>query len=363
MSDAHDPAMLRLPATEGAGDFSVDARDEGARASPNRILEVGYAFWRAKALLSAVELGVFTILAEGALDLEALTRRVGVHARGARDFFDALVALEMLHRDAQGRYRNAPDCDRYLDRRKPSYLGDLLAHLNARHYHNWGALTQALRSGAPRSDGVGDYKALHDGDPMQAVFLNGMTAGSLLAAQALAAKFPWDGVRTVIDVGCAQGGAVAEIARAHSHLTGGGFDLPPVESAFSRYVEDNGLSDRLQFYAGDFFTDALPSADALVMGRILHNWDLATKKMLLKKAHLALPPGGVLIVYDPMIDDDRRANAHALLSSLNMLIETADGFEYTGSECAEWMTQAGFTQVHAEPLGDVHTAIVAKKSR
>jgi len=192
--------------------------------------------------------------------------------------------------------------------------------------------------------------------------MNGMTAGSLLAARALAATFPWDGARTVIDVGCAQGGAVVEIARAHPHLTGGGFDLPPVEAVFTRHVRDNGLSDRLRFYAGDFFTDALPAVDVLVMGRILHNWDLATKRMLLDKAHRALPPGGVLIVYDAVIDDDRRANAHALLSSLNMLIETTGGFEYTGAQCAAWMRQAGFTQVHAEPLGDVHTAIVAKKS-
>jgi SAM-dependent methyltransferase len=286
-----------------------------------------------------------------------------LHDRGARDFLDALFALGLLDRDAQGRYRNAPDCDQYLDRRKPSYLGDLLAHLNARHYHNWNSLTQALRSGAPRNNGVGDYKALHDGDPMQTVFLNGMTAGSLMAAQALAVTFPWDGVRTVIDVGCAQGGAVVEIARAHPHLTGGGFDLPSVEPVFTRYVQDNGLSDRLRFYAGDFFTDAVPSADVLVMGRILHNWNLQTKAMLLEKAHYVLPPGGVLIVYDPVIDDDRRTNAHALLSSLNMLIETAGGFEYTGSDCSEWMRQAGFTQVHVEPLADVHTAIIAKKSR
>ena len=362
MSYAHEAALLRPPATEGAGGFPAQPCDDGAHASPNRILEIGYAFWRSKALLSAVELQVFTILAEGALDLEDLTRRVGLHERSARDFFDALAALGMLHRDAQGRYHNAPDCDRYLDRRKPDYLGDLLAHLNARHYHNWGSLTQALRSGTAQSGGIGDYEVLHDGHPLQAVFMSGMTAGSLLAARTLAATFPWDGARTVIDVGCAQGGAVVEIARAHPHLTGGGFDLPPVERTFTSYVQDNGLSDRLRFYPGDFFTDALPAADVLVMGRILHNWDLATKKMLLEKAHRALPPGGVLIVYDPVIDDDRRQNAHALLSSLNMLIETTGGFEYTGAQCAAWMRQAGFTQVHAEPLGDVHTAIVAKKS-
>jgi hypothetical protein len=98
------------------------------------------------------------------------------------------------------------------------------------------------------------------------------------------------------------------------------------------------------------------------MGRILHNWDLATKNMLLGKAYRALPPGGALIVYDPLIDDDRRADAHALLSSLNMLIETAGGFEYTGADCKEWMRQAGFIEIRTEPLGDMHTAVIARKA-
>ena len=229
-------------------------------------------------------------------------------------------------------------------------------------YQNWGLLTQALRTGAPQSGGVGTYKTLHDGHPMQEIFLNGMTAGSLLAARAIAAKFPWRKFSTMIDIGTAQGGAAVEIARAHPHLTGGGFDLPPVEPIFTRYVERQGLSDRLRFHAGDFFSDPLPSADVLVMGRILHNWDLPTRKMLIAKAYRALPPGGVLIVYDPLIDDDRCADQHGLLSSLNMLIETAGGSEYTGADCKEWMRQAGFVEINQEPLGDMHTAIIGHKT-
>src|SRR5262252_6564429 len=85
----------------------------------------------------------------------------GVHQRGARDFFDALVALELLERDSQGRYANRPDCAPYLDRRSPSYLGGRLGHLNSRLYRHWGHLTQALRTGEPQSDlGTGGYAAL-----------------------------------------------------------------------------------------------------------------------------------------------------------------------------------------------------------
>jgi SAM-dependent methyltransferase len=166
---------------------------------------------------------------------------------------------------------------------------------------------------------------LYDDTATRDIFLDGMSAGSLLAAKALANRFPWRDFGTVIDVGTAQGCVPVEIARLHSHLTGGGFDLPPIERSFASYVDKYGLSHRLRFYPGDFFTDPLPAADVLVMGRILHNWDVPTRKLLIRKAYRALPPGGALIVYEPLISDARRGDAHGLLSSLNMLIETTDG--------------------------------------
>jgi SAM-dependent methyltransferase len=328
----------------------------------DRILDISYAFWRSKALLSAVEFDVFTVLAARPLDLGTLIERTGIHARGARDFFDALVALGLLHRDAQGRYGNEPDTDRYLDRGKETYIGGLLKHLNARHYQNWSLLTPALRSGAPQSGALAaGYASLYADDATQQIFLRGMTAGSLLAARALAMKFPWGRHKTVVDIGAAQGCVPVEIARAHPHITGGGFDLPMLAPAFMGYVREHGLAERLQFYPGDFFTDPLPTADVLIMGRILHNWDVPTKTLLLRKAYEALAPGGALIVYDPLIDDARR-RPHGLLSSLNMLIETASGSEYTAAECGAWMQQAGFGEIRAEELGDMHTAMIGIKS-
>ena len=101
--------------------------------SPDRILQLGMGFWASKALLSAVELGVFTALAQAPLDGEALRERLGLHPRGARDFFDALVALGMLER-TDSRYANTPETDLFLDRAKPTYVGALLEMSNARTY-------------------------------------------------------------------------------------------------------------------------------------------------------------------------------------------------------------------------------------
>jgi O-methyltransferase domain/Dimerisation domain len=325
---------------------------EVSTPSPDRIVEIGNVFRAAKALLSAVELGVFTVLADRPLDLGALAGEIGIAERGARDFFDALVALGLLDRDGTGCYRNTPEAAHYLDAGKPSYIGDDLNHLNTRGYLNWHSLTAALRTGRPQLDcrANGYFQTLYTDEASRATFTKGMTGGTRLAAPAIVAKFPWPEHATVIDIGTAEGCLPVEIARAHPHITGGGFDLPATRPCFERYVSEHDLSHRLRFYPGDFLHDPLPTADVLVLGRVLHNWDLATKKMLLQKAYRALPAAGTLIVYERLIDDERRRNAAGLLASLNMLIMTGDGFDFTGADCLGWMQEAGFRDLRIEPL-------------
>lgn len=338
-------------------------RSETSAVTSERIVRVALAFREAKALLSATELDVFTALADKPLNADALAKAIGIDERGARDFFDALTALGLLERGEDGRYRNAPDADLYLDRRKPSYVGGELEHLSGYVYPHWNLLTPALRTGKPQSGAraTGHYSALYS-DPVTLERLaKGMTGGSLLAANSLAAKFPWRDYRTIIDVGTAQGCLPVQIARAHPHIDGGGFDLPPMRQHFEDYVREHGLSERLRFFAGDFLRNPLPAADVLVFGRILHNWDLATKKMLLRKAYQALPEGGTVVIYERLIDDARRANAAALLASLNMLIMTAGGFDFTGAECIAWMRDAGFRDIRVERLISDISIIVGYK--
>jgi hypothetical protein len=320
--------------------------------TPDRILELGFGFWGSKALLSAVELGLFTELAAGPRDAEGLWQRLGLHPRGARDLFDALVALSLLDREG-GRYRNRPEADLFLDRDKPTYVGGILEMASARLYPFWASLTEGLRTGRPQNEvktGGDFFSVLYQDETRLAQFARAMTGQNKGAAQAIAERFPWSRYRTVIDVGTAEGNLPVQLARAHPHLTGGGFDLPPLGPIFDRYVAAHGLGQRLRFWAGDFFADPLPPADVLVMGLILHDWGLAEKRLLLAKAYAALPPGGALIVYDTIIDDERRQNAFGLLMSLNMLIETPAGFDYTGAEGAEWLREAGFAETRVEPL-------------
>jgi hypothetical protein len=333
--------------------------------TPDGIMQLGMAFWGSKAFLSAVDLGLFTELAEsGPLEADELRSRLGLHERSARDFFDALVALGMLERE-DGRYSNTPETDLFLDRRKPSYLGGMLEMAEARLYPFWATLTDGLRTGSPQNeakDGGGDFFAELYADPARlAQFAGAMSAISMGAGQAIGEKFSWKDHASVVDVGCAEGAVPVLVALAHEHVGGGGFDLPALAPIFDGFVARFGLSERLEFTPGDFFADPLPQADVLVMGHILHDWDLDEKRKLLASAFDALPDGGALIVYDAIIDDDRRENAFGLLMSLNMLIETPGGFDYTGADCRGWMEEAGFRDTYVEHLVGPDSMVVGFK--
>ncbi|MBK5297326.1 MAG: methyltransferase [Vicinamibacteria bacterium] len=332
--------------------------------TPEKILQTGLAFWASKTLLSAIEMGLFTELAHGPEQYEALSGRVGLHPRSARDFLDALVALGFLTRSGD-RYANTPETDLFLDRAKPSYVGGILEMANHRLYPFWGHLTEALRTGAPQNEVKSGSPSLFQtlyADPARLQqFLAAMTGISHGANMAIARAFPWKNYRTFVDVGTAQGDLAAQIALANPHLRGIAFDLPEVAPIFEAYAAKVGVADRLSFVQGDFFQHALPTADVVLMGHILHDWDLPTKKMLIRKAFDAVPTGGALIVYEAIIDDDRSSNAFGLLMSLNMLIETSGGFDYTGADCSGWMKEAGFSATRVEPLVGPDSMVVGIK--
>ncbi len=332
--------------------------------NPDKILETGLSFWSSKALLSAIELGLFTFLSNGHKSLELITISLDLHPRSARDFLDALVALGFLNRVGD-LYFNTPETDHFLDRSKPSYLGGILEMANHRLYPFWGHLTEALQTGVPQNEikngGPGLFETLYADQERLNEFLAAMTGISRGANMTIARIFPWKSYSTFVDVGTAQGDLATQIVLANPHLHGIGFDLPNVAPIFEEYVTTVGIAERLSFKSGDFFKQDIPKADVVLMGHVLHDWDLPTKKMLIRKAFDAIPTGGALVVYEAIIDDDRSKNSFGLLMSLNMLIETPGGFDYTGADCIAWMKEAGFSETRVEPLVGPDSMVIGIK--
>lgn len=336
--------------------------------TPARILETGMAFWSSKALLSAVELGLFSALADGPLTGAEIERRLALHPRGTFDFLDALVAIGMLERHGNGaeaRYANTPETATFLDRASPTYVGGILEMANARLYRFWADLTPALKTGQPQNEVKHSGKPMFDelyADPARLEqFMDAMTGVSMANFEAFAAKFDFAPYRTMADIGGATGQLSCIVAKAHPHLACSSYDLPVVQPIAERRIAQAGLAGRVEAKPIDFFQDEFPRADLVTMGMILHDWNLEHKKMLIAKAYRALPEGGALVAIENLIDDERRQNAFGLLMSLNMLIEFGDAFDFTGADFTRWCLEAGFKRCEVLPLTGPASAAIAYK--
>src|SRR5260221_8046594 len=309
--------------------FDPSCREEKmSKPDPSHIMQVGMGFFGSKALLSAVELGLFTELARQPLTGAEIAAALALHPRAIPDFPDALVALGFLERDGDGptaRYANTPETAAFLDRAKPAYMGGILEMANARLYPFWADLTEGLKTGAPQSEskhvGASVFETLYAVPERLEQFMAAMAGVSAGNFQALAEGFDFSRYRTLCDIGGATAQLSRFVAAKHPHMRCISVDLPQVTPIANRKIAEAGLSDRVMAQDGDFFAEPFPKCDVITMGMILTDWNLEKKKILVRKAYDALPPGGAFIVVEALIDDARRKNAFGLLIALNMLIE------------------------------------------
>jgi O-methyltransferase domain/Dimerisation domain len=331
-------------------------------------MEVGLGFWPSKTLLSAVELGLFTKLGSNSMTGRELQEELGLSTRANPDFFDALVALRFLDRDGDGpdaRYRNTPETAVFLDRNNSSYIGGILEMANARLYHFWGDLTEALRTGRPQNEikhtGAPVFQELYSQPERLEQFMDAMRGLSAANFAAFAEKFDFSRYRTLCDVGGATGQLAMIVAERHPHLRCVTTDMPAVTAIAERKIAAARLSDRVSARSVDFFSEPLPSADVMTMGMILHDWNLEKKMQLIRAVYDALPARGAFVVIENLIDDARRENVFGLMMSLNMLIEFGDAFDFTAADFFRWCREAGFRDTEVIPLTGPASAGVAYK--
>jgi hypothetical protein len=344
------------------------AAGEKGAPDPKRIIETGLGFWPSKTLLSALELGLFTVLGKNAMTGKEIQDKLGLHPRAVSDFLDGLVALDFLARDGEGpgaRYRNTADTAHFLDKTSPAYIGGILEMANGRLYRFWGDLTEALKTGKPQNEmkngGTSVFGELYKDPERLEQFMGAMTGISLPNFETFAEKYDFSRYKTVADIGGATGQLSIIIARRHPHLTLTTCDLPAVVPIARKSIHAAGLSSRITAAPLDFFNDPLPRADVITMGMILHDWNLEKKMHLIRSAFAALPEGGALVAIENLIDDERRRNVFGLMMSLNMLIEFGDAFDYTGRDFSGWCKEAGFKRTEVIPLRGPASAAVAYK--
>ena len=338
--------------------------------SPASIMQIGTGFWASKILLSAIKFQLFTTLAEKKtmsgkdiktfLDLNCTDRHL-------YDFLDALTVFGFLNREGMlttAVYSNSLDTDTFLDKNKPSYIGGILEMMNNRLYRFWGDLEEGLISGLPQNEAKEgqDFFGLIYQDPNKLrEFINAMSGIQMGNFMAFAQNFDFSKYKTLTDIGGSAGLLSVMVAKHQAHMTCTTVDLPPVEPIALETIQKFQLTERVKTQIGDFFSDTFPPSDIVTMGNILHDWDEEKKIMLMKKAFEALPDGGAFVAIESIIDDERKQNAFGMMMSLNMLIETGTGFDYTFADFNKWAQIVGFKSTVLLPLAGPSSAAIAYK--
>lgn len=349
----------------------MEHSQNAAHPSPESIMQIGMGFWASKTLLTGVKFQLFTHLAEkqklsgpeikSLLDLKCTDRNVF-------DFLDTLVTFGFLQREGileTAKYSNGVNTDFFLDKKKPSYLGGILEMSNNRLYKFWDNLENALLTGEPQNEikngAKHPFAELYKSPEKLKEFINAMGGIQLGNFMAFAQKFDFSGYKTLTDAGGAGAMLSIMVAKHQPHMQCISFDLPPVEPVARENIKRFNLSDRIKTASGSFFETDIPSSDIITMGNILHDWDEENKLILMKKVYDALPENGAFIVIENIIDDNRNKNTFGLLMSLNMLIETGHGFDYTFNDFNKWATQTGFRRTAHIPLAGPSSACIAYK--
>jgi hypothetical protein len=341
---------------------------EAKKVDPSHIMQIGMGFWASKTLLTAVKLELFTCLATRPLTGKEIKYELCLNSRGLYDFLDTLVALGFLQRSGNKStavYSNSADTDFFLDKSKLSYIGGMLEMANNRLYPFWNFLEEGLRTGNPQNEirigRLSLFEEIYSDTDKTREFVNamgGIQTGNFIT---FAKEFDFSGYNTLCDVGGAGAQLSAHIVSNNPHMRCTSFDLPPVAPIALENISKMGLASKIKIKSGDFFNDSFPKADVITMGNILHDWGTRDKKRLISKAYDSLPEGGALVVIENIIDDERRKNAFGLMMSLNMLIETAEGFDFTGADFNGWAIEAGFRKTYVMPLTGPSSAAIAIK--
>jgi hypothetical protein len=308
--------------------------------TPDDLLQISGCYWKTCALHAGVMLDVFTPIGDGAMPASALASMLACDARALGMLLNALAAMGLLAKSGQDYSLTGPARE-FLDKRSPRYIGYVIRH-HHRLMSSWARLPDSVRTGRPMRERVHMGEDVEDRED----FLMGMFNLALAIAPRLAKSIDLSGRKRLLDFGGGPGTYAVHFCLANPGLTASVLDLatsrPFAESVSQRF----GVSDRVDFVAGDYLQDPVPGGyDVVWLSQIFHAEDPEGCMTILRKAVGALNPGGLLFVHEFMLDDAMDGPEFAALFSLNMLLVTDHGQSYSEGQIRDLMERAGVRDI------------------
>jgi 2-polyprenyl-3-methyl-5-hydroxy-6-metoxy-1,4-benzoquinol methylase len=315
--------------------------------TPERFFNLMNAHQQTEALKAAVDLDVFTAIAEGNATAAAIANRCKAAERGVRTLCDFLTIHGLLTKDGT-QYGLAPDTAVFLNRKSPAYIGGAMEFLlNPHSREAFSRLTDAVRRGGTA---MGDGSTVAE-NPDWVTFARAMMPLMRMPAQMTAAELRRGGeAHKVLDIAAGHGMYGISVAKENADAQVYAADWKNVLEVAKANAQQMGVGDRYHLIPGSAFeTDFGNDYDVVLVPNFLHHFDVATCTTLLKKVRAALKPGGRAAILEFIPNDDRVTPPTAAAFSMIMLANTPSGDAYTFAEIASMAKNAGFQRVDLSP--------------
>lgn len=352
--------------------------------SPDAIFQMAIGFWVSKTLMTAVELGVFTKLSDSeAVTIEQMRDDIlQMEQRPTEVFVTALISLGLLtvttksnaYGDGLNKkklYSNSEIADLFLDKNKPSYIGDFIVMLDKHLYSRWDKLEQALKSNRPVRDTednisggkLYDQAKLNQALEQMQMFTHSMYGISVGPAMALAKVFDFSNHKKMMDIGGGSGIYSIEVIKAYPNMSAEILDLEPVSKISNEYIKKFNLQDKMYTRVLDFTKDELPTdCDVALLSHIIHFFTEEKILSLLKKTYDSLSSeNGVVIISEWLLNDDRTGPIPSALMSLTMVVDMPEGRNYSYEEVSKMLVDVGFKNIERRPLAGPAEIVIGYK--
>lgn len=304
-----------------------------------RLLKVSGSYWQSCTLHAAVRLEIFTIIGDDLVTADDISRKSGAELRGVTGLLNALTAMGLLKKE-ESSYANTPESQSFLIKGSPQYVGDIIMH---HHHlvHAWARLSEAVESGRP----VRERSSFSEGEERES-FLMGMFNLAMNIAPRVANEIDLRGRRHLLDVGAGPGTYAIHFCLANPELRATVYDLPTTQPFALRIMDRFGVADRIDFVAGNYIEEEIQgSYDVAWLSQILHGEGMEDCREIIRKVVSVIQPGGLILIHDFILNDNMDGPVFPALFSLNMLINTAEGQSYSGSQIISMLAEAGVKEI------------------
>jgi predicted nicotinamide N-methyase len=315
------------------------------RVNTVRLQTMVKGFWESAALMSGVELGLFTAISKGHNTVESAATALGIEVENAERLMTALTAMTLLERDGDS-FTNAADVERFLVEGASSYAGPWML-FGKPAWNEWGNLTEHLRQPRSEQKVLGKYDDTFTVEHAREYHAATYSIG-LGAARWFLKRVDLTGRKRIMDLGGGSGCYCIVAAQKLPDMTAVVLDLPSVAVVAREFIAENNVQDRVTAEPCDFTADALPTdADVAIMASNLPIYSREIIAGVVQRVHDALLPGGEFHLIGEILDDDRRGPIAPALWGLSEAVSGSTGLAHSESDVIGYFTKAGFNNVTA----------------